>query len=128
MLPPEYVRRDVPAQMAVVDRGRLALLVLEGGHAFLMRARDALERGDLRSFASDLGRTRDVLLEVSQTIDDTPGGDIAASLGRLHQLMVSSLALANAERGLALVDEVLRAYVPIIDRYRQIVTHATTPA
>jgi len=121
VIPPEYVRRHPTAQLTPVDRGPLLLLVLEGGQAFLVRARAALERGDYAGFVADVTRTQDVLLELSQTLDHGAGGDIAASLGRLHELMVGRLALANAARGLERIDEILDAYTPLVDAYRRVV-------
>ena len=128
MLPPAYVRRDAVAALTTIDRGRLLLLALEGGQAFLARAREALARGDVATFAEDLGRTQDVLLQLSKGIDGADGGDVAASLGRLHALLVGRLALANAERGLALMDEVQRAYGPLVETYREIVTRIAASA
>jgi len=128
MLPPEYVRRPATASITASGRGQILLLALEGGQAFLARARDALERGDLRGFAGDLGRTQDVLLQLSKAIDPAQGGDVGASLGRLYEYVVGRLALANAERSLALVDEVQRAYAPIVEAYREIVTRIEASA
>jgi flagellar protein FliS len=122
MIPPEYVRRYATVEVASVERGRLLLLVLEGGEAFLARARGALVRGDVAGFVADLGRTQDVVLELVQTLDHPGDGEVAASLGRLHERMVRQLARANVERSLALVDELLVAYGPIVDAYRQVVS------
>jgi flagellar biosynthetic protein FliS len=126
ILPPDYVRRSETAPATTVDRSRLLLLVLEGGHAFLVRARAALAGGDARGFVADLRRTQDVLLELSQTLDRTGGGEIVAELGRLSELMVGHLALASAEGSLEHVDAVLRAYDPVLDAYRRIVHAAAT--
>jgi flagellar protein FliS len=124
MIPPDYVRRYAAVQITSADRGRLLLLVLEGGQAFLARARAALERGDVHAFVADLARMQDVLLELGQTLDHGRGGDIAARLARLYEFMIGRLARANAERSLTLIDEVLRAYDPIVDAYRQVVAGA----
>ena len=121
MLPPDYVHRAVPAGVAPADRGRLLLLVLEAGHAFLVRARGALEQGDVAGFAADLRRTQDAILELTQAIDHRADAAMAASLTRLYDVMIGQLALATAERSLAHVDEVLRTYVPIVEAYREAV-------
>jgi flagellar biosynthetic protein FliS len=122
VLPPDYVRRPQAAQAASLDRSRLLLLVLESGQAFLMRARGALERGDVDGFVADLARTREVVVEMTERLDRTREGEVAASLERLHGRMVGELARANAARTLDLVDEVLRAYGPIVDAYRRALT------
>jgi flagellar biosynthetic protein FliS len=102
------------------DRARLALLVLEGGQAFLARARLALERGDVGGFVADIARTQDVVLEIAESADARESS-VAARLTEVHQLMVRRLAHANAARSLDLVDELLRAYGPIVETYRQVV-------
>ena len=127
MFPPEYVRRAT-AEPIAVGRGRLLLLVLEGGQAFLVRARTALERGDLAGFVTDVSRTQDVLLELAQTLDRDGRGDIAARLERLHGFLVGHLARGNAERSLDMIDEMLRAYEPIIDAYREVMVPAGSAA
>ena len=128
MIPPDYVRRYAAAQITSVDRGRLLLLVLEGGQAFLGRARAALERSDIPAFVADIARMQDVLLELAQTLDHERGGDLAPRLAALYEFMIRHLARANAERSMALVDDVLRAYDPIVDAYRQVVAGAGAAA
>jgi flagellin-specific chaperone FliS len=91
--------------------------VLEGGAAFLARARDALVRGDLSAFAADLARTQDVVLEIAQTAD-ARGTTVGGRLAAVVDLMVRRLARANGDRGVELVDELLHAYGPIVDAYR----------
>jgi flagellar secretion chaperone FliS len=121
MIPPEYVRRYAATQITSAGRGRLLLLVLEGGQAFLARARVSLERGDVPAFVADLARMQEVLLELAQTLDHDRGGDIAGRLARLYEFMIGHLARANAERSLTLLDDVSRTYEPIVDAYRRIV-------
>lgn len=117
MLPPDYVRGRATAASSI-DRARLELLVLEGGAAFLARARDALARGDVSAFAADLARAQDVVLEIAQTAD-ARGSAVGARLVAVVDLMVRRLARANRDRGLELVDELLHAYGPIVDAYRE---------
>lgn len=118
MLPAEYVRR---AETPPVDRNRFHLLVLEGGHALLVRARAALAGGDARAFGADLRRAQEVMLEVAQALDPGQLAPIADALGRLAAFVVGQLALASAERSLGHIDEVLREYDPILDAYRAFV-------
>ena len=119
MIPPEYVLRAT-AETTAASRGRLLLLVLEGGQAFLVRARTALERGDFAGFVTDVSRTQDVLVQLAQTLDHDGRGEIAAQLERLHAFLVGRLARANVERSLDMIDEMLAAYEPIVDAYRHV--------
>ena len=120
MIPPDYVRSRPAASPTPLDRARLDLLVLEGGQAFLARAREALERGDVVAVVADIARMQDVVLEVAQTAD-ARNRDVAGRLSAIHQLIVRRLAHANVVRSLELVDEIERAYGPIVDAYRDAV-------
>ena len=122
IVPPEYVNR---VASGAVNRSRFLLLVLEGGHALLVRARAKLAAGDAHAFGADLRGAQEMMLEVAQTLGATHGGAIAAELGRLAEFVVGQLALANAAGSLAHVDDVLRAYDPILDAYRAVVRDAS---
>jgi flagellin-specific chaperone FliS len=115
ILPADYVNR---ASAASADRSRFLLLVLEGGHALLVRARAALACGDAHAFGADLRRAQEVMLEVAQALDPAQFAPIADALGRLAAFVVGQLALASAERSLGHIEEVLREYAPILDAYR----------
>jgi flagellar biosynthetic protein FliS len=120
LIPPDYVRRHATAQSTLLDRARLMLLALEGGQAFLARARAALERGDVGSFVADVARTQDVVVEIAQTTD-ARSSEVAGRLAAFQELMVRRLAQANAKRSLELVDEIVCAFGPIVEAYRQAV-------
>ena len=124
MLPPEYLRGAAAGPSTSLDRRRVHLLVLEGGHALLSRARHALERGDVTGFACDLQRTQEALVELVRTLDRGESAVIAERLGALHDSLLGQLALVSAERSLARVDAALRAFGPIVEAYREIVRHA----
>jgi flagellin-specific chaperone FliS len=113
MIPPAYVRRaeetaDLPR------RGRVLLVMLDGGHACLVRARAALVAGDLAAFATDVCRTKAALLEAAGAVDPATDGPLAARIDELHDAMVGNLALANRERTLEHLDDVLRAFGPLL--------------
>jgi flagellar biosynthetic protein FliS len=120
LIPPDYVRRHATARSMSLDRAQLMLLVLESGRAFLARARASLERGDVGGFVADVARTQDVVVEIAQTVD-ARGSDVAGRIAAFQQLMVRRLAHANAARSVELVDEILCAFGPIVDAYRQAV-------
>ena len=128
MIPPAYVRSRGTERIAAVDRGRLLLLVLEGGQAFLLRARAALERGDFVDYVTDVRRTQEVLRELAQAPEHEPDGPITASLAHLQELLVGRLALARAEGSQDRIDEVLSAYAAVVDAYRDAVRAPDAPA
>jgi flagellin-specific chaperone FliS len=117
MIPPEYVRRRAPLHGSI-HRGRLLLLGLEAGQAFLVRARAALERGDFVDYATDVRRTQDVLGELASAPEHGRDGPIAAGLAQLQELLVGRLALARFDDGRERIDEALAAYAAVVAAYR----------
>ena len=116
----EYVRRYAQAQVSVVDREQLLLLVLEGGMKFLRLTRAALAAGDLPSFAEHLARAQAIISELLGTLDHEAGGEIAADLARLYDFMLFHLVEANAQRSVRHVDETIAVFDTILDAYRAI--------
>lgn len=121
MLPAVYVERAARAHVASLDRGRLVLLVLEAGRTHLGRARTALEAADVARFAAELARAHQVIGELLASLDHAAGRAVATSVGRLWSRLLHHLTIADAERSLERLDEVLAVYVPIADAFRQVV-------
>jgi flagellar protein FliS len=125
----EYAKRYATAQVTVVDRERLLLLVLDGGRKFLHLTRDALAAGDLARFAEHVGRAQAIIAELAATLDHQAGGTIATHLARLYDFMLFHLTEANARKSVAHVDAVLRVFETIADAYRTILEpHAAAVA
>jgi flagellar protein FliS len=116
----EYARRYAEAQVTMVDRGRLLLLVLEGGLRFLRLTREALAARDLAGMTAHLGRAQAIIAELRGTLDYDAGGTIARDLARLYDFMLVHLAEANSRRSLRHVDEVLAVLGTITDAYHTI--------
>jgi flagellin-specific chaperone FliS len=125
MIPPVYVRRaEEPADLP--RRGRVLLVILDGGQACLVRARAALAAGDLTAFAADVCRAQAALLEAASAVDPGTDGPLAARIDELHDAMVGNLALANREGTLERLDEVLAAFGPLLHDCRT--AQADSPA
>lgn len=122
----EYAKRYAAAEVTVVDRERLLLLVFEGGLKFLRLTREALAAGDLHRFGENLGRATSIIAELNATLDHRAGGEIARNLGRLYEFMLFHLTEANAQRSVRHVDEVLAIFSTISDAYRTILGQGET--
>lgn len=120
MIPPAYLQAHVTAQVASIDRARVLRLVLDGGQAFLLRARHALAQGDVAGFIADLGRTQDALVELLQALDQTRDAEVAARVDGVYEILVGDLALADAARSLGRIDAALAAFGPLADAYRRL--------
>jgi flagellar protein FliS len=113
-----YAARYAEAQVTVVDRERLLVLVLEGGTKFLRLAREALASGDAGHFAEYLARSQAIISELLGTLDHRAGGAIATDLARLYEFMLFHLTEANALRSVRHVDEVIQVFGIIAASFR----------
>jgi flagellar protein FliS len=107
-------------QVGTADRGRLLLLMFDGGLKFLGQARAGLEAGDLVRFGYQLGRAQAVIVELLQTLDHKAGGEIARNLDRLYRFMLDHLTEANQQKSVGHMDQVIRLLGTIADAYRTI--------
>ena len=116
----EYAERYRAAQVTMVDREGLLLLVLEGGLKFLRLTREALAADDLRGFGENLARAQAIIAELHGTLDHTVGGPLTRDLERLYDFMLFHLTEANAHKSLRHVDEVIRVFTPIAEGFRAV--------
>ena len=116
-------QRYQETQFATADRGRLLLLMFEGGLKFLAQASAGLGAGDLVRFAHQLSRALAVIAELLHTLDHRAGGKIAADLERLYQFMLEHLLEANRQKSARHVDQVARLLDTIAGAYREILEH-----
>jgi flagellar protein FliS len=123
----EYAKRYAAAEVTVVDRERLLILVLEGGLKFLRLTREALAAGDLHRFGESLGRATSIITELNATLDYQAGGEIAQNLHRLYEFMLFHLTEANARKSVRHVDEVLAVFGTIVDAYRAVLGGTEAP-
>ena len=114
-----YAARYAEAQVNVVDRERLLLLVFEGGTKFLRLSRETLAAGDSVGFAEYLARSQAIIAELLGTLDHRAGGAIATDLARLYEFMLFHLTEANAFRSLRHIDEVIQVFGIIAASFRE---------
>ena len=113
-------RRYQQVQFSTADRGRLLMLVFEGGLEFLARAERGLEAGNVAEFGRNLGRAQAVIAELMHTLDHEAGGEIARNLERLYQFMLDHLVEANLQKSGRHVAQVVRLLQTIAGAYRTI--------
>jgi flagellar protein FliS len=109
------------AQVATADRGRLLILMFDGGLRFLAGAENGLRNDRLDEFSSQLARAQAVIAELLHTLDHKAGGEIAAQLERLYRFMLDHLVEANLQKSVRHVEQVRRVLSIIADAYREVV-------
>jgi len=113
-------RRYQQVQFDTADRGRLLMLVFEGGLEFLARAEHSLAAHNVAEFGRNLGRAQAVIAELMHTLDHEAGGEIARNLERLYQFMLDHLVEANLQKSGPHVTQVARLLQTIAGAYRTI--------
>ena len=76
-------------------RGQILIMLYESAIQNLKQAIIAAEKNDLGRRGVLVGRTHEIINELSNTLDFEVGGDIARDLERLYVFMIDSLVLAN---------------------------------
>jgi flagellar protein FliS len=109
------------AQVATADRGRLLILMFDGGLRFLAQAENGLRNDRLDEFSSQLARAQAVIAELLHTLDHKAGGEIAAQLERLYRFMLDHLVEANVSKSTRQVGQVKRILGIIGGAYREVV-------
>jgi flagellar protein FliS len=115
-------------QLATADRGRLLLLMFEGGMRFLTQAEAALGEDRTDQFVERLGRAQAVIAELLHTLDHKAGGELAAQLERLYRFMLEHLVEANLRKSARHLADVRRVLSIIAGAYAEILAHGLPKA
>ena len=108
-------------QFTTIDRGRLLLMMYDGGLKFLHHAKDALEARDLGKFSRFLSKAQAVIAELMNTLDFEKGGKIAKDLDRLYDFMLFYLTEANLHKDPQKIHRVIKMMETISDAYHEII-------
>ncbi|MDX8389698.1 MAG: flagellar export chaperone FliS [Mariprofundaceae bacterium] len=85
----------------------LILLTYDSLHKSLLRARRAIEAGDLAAEADHSGRSLEALIELTSSLDMEKGGEVAVNLSRLYTYMNKRLTDGMCSCSTAAIDEVI---------------------
>lgn len=107
-------------EVQTADRGKVLLLVFEGGIKFLTLAENELRAGNLDSFVYNLGRAQAIITELLHTLNHEAGGTVARDLERLYRFGLEHLAEANLRKNPDNVAAVRRIIETIASGFREI--------
>ena len=78
-------------------RGQILLMLYEAAIQNVKKATVALEKKDLSAKGLYIGKTHDIINELTNSLDFNQGGQIARDLERLYTFMTGQLVKANME-------------------------------
>ncbi len=108
-------------QVTTTDRGRLLLMMYEGGIKFLKYSLVGLEENDIAKFCRYLSKGQAIIAELMSTLDFEKGGVIARDLDRLYDFMLFYLSEANLYRDADRIRKVISLIDTIYSAYREII-------
>ena len=83
-----YRERDV----LTASPARLVVLLFEHAHSNLLRARRAVQSGNLEERVAAVGKARDAIMELLVTLNMEQGGEIAKNLRSLYSFILTELS------------------------------------
>ena len=89
------------------DPVRLMLLLFDGASRFLQKARRALEKDDLQTFAQAMSRAHAIVGELADSLKEDAGGEATRNLATLYRFMLIHLTEGQLSKSVAHIDRVL---------------------
>jgi len=83
--------------ITTANRGQILLMLYEAAIRNVQRAIDCIEKKDIPGKGMAIGKTHDIISELTSTLDHNVGGKIAQDLERLYNFMTEQLLQANLE-------------------------------
>ncbi len=100
----KYLESDVTTQ----QRGKLVVMLYDGAIKFLKVARQKMDEGDFALKGVYIGKARDIIVELNNSLDMNAGMQLAKDLRALYNFLCRHLSEANIERDPVKIDECVR--------------------
>jgi flagellar secretion chaperone FliS len=104
----------------------LVVRLYDGAIRFVIEARDAIARKDVRARTTAVTRALDIIAELQNTLNMKEGGDIARELDRLYTYMSTRLLDVTARADDGAAAEVQKLLGTLRDSWSQLATGSAT--
>lgn len=115
------------------NRGQILLMLYEAAMRNVKKAMECIDQGDLSGKGVAIGKTHDIVNELTNSLDFEIGGSLAGELERLYNFMVEQLVKANLENSrepleatYKLLDTLYSAWKVAVEQYNR--EQAANPA
>ena len=115
------------ARITTADRGRLLLMLYEGGIDFLREGERRMRQGDDVKARYYQAKAFNIVTELMNTLDHQVGGEIAANLSRLYAFMLHHLSEGNARQAPQHFADVAHLLAILHDAFAQAVAMVARP-
>jgi flagellar protein FliS len=108
-------------QVNTTNQGDLLLMLYDAAIKFLKQAKVQIEKRDYAQKGILISRALDIVGELSKSLNQNQGGDLAANLLHLYFYCQSKLLKANLKLDTALIDEVIDILAGLRSAFAEIV-------
>lgn len=121
----QYTNQYQQTQVMTSSRIQVVVLLYDAAIQAIELARVGIESNDPRGKGRFLGRAISIVGELNSVLDFEQGGEIAHSLHRLYEYMLSELVMANARNDARRLDGPLRCMTTLREGWREIAGQQT---
>lgn len=121
----QYTNQYQQTQVMTSSRIQVVVLLYDAAIQAIELARVGIESNDPREKGRFLGRAISIVGELNSVLDFEQGGEIAHSLHRLYEYMLSELVMANARNDARRLDGPLRCMTILREGWREIAGQQT---
>ena len=100
-------QRYSQSEVQLASQKKLILLLYDGAMSFLGQARKCIIDGNIEGSYNFLVKARKIINELMMSLDVDAGGELATNLFRLYWYMVEKILVANFEKSVEPIDEVV---------------------
>ncbi len=116
----QYARQYEQTQVVTSSGVQVIVLLYDGAIQSIEIARREMQAKNVREKARHLGRAIAIIGELNSVLDYEQGGDIARSLRRLYDYILSELVEANARNNEKKLDAPLRCLSTLREAWREV--------
>jgi flagellar secretion chaperone FliS len=122
-----YTRQYQQTQIMTSSGVQIVVLLYDAAIQSIELARRGIETNNLQEKGRFLGRAISIVGELNSVLDFERGGEIARSLHRLYEYMLTELVAANARHNTRHLDGPLRCLTTLREGWREVAAQQQTP-
>ncbi|MDF0651993.1 MAG: flagellar export chaperone FliS [Nitrospira sp.] len=124
----QYTNQYQQTEVMTSSRVQIVVLLYDAAIQSIELARGGIESNNPKEKGRFLGRAISIIGELNSVLDFEQGGEIAHSLHRLYEYMLSELVTANVRNEARRLDGPLRCMTTLREGWREIATQQTRMA
>jgi flagellar protein FliS len=121
MVTTQYVRQYQQTQIMTSSSVQIVVLLYDAAIQSIELARVGIESNNVKDKGRFLGRAISIVGELNSVLDFERGGEIAISLHRLYEYILTELITANARNSASHLDGPLRCLTTLREGWQEVV-------